>query len=462
VNYSILPTSAHFQFSANASPFNSDFKMKRRLFVLTQALPKPDTHAGDLRFYYLLEMLAREHEVDLCLMMNDATGLRLVTAEAIERYKKLLKDINVNLLPFGWRHVEAALLNKNYDLGFFEIYISAERYMELFRRLQPGVKVVIDTVDVHFARESGGAELGLLSWEAVLKNKEAELGAYRRADALINVTSVDSEILRGEGGMPPMFEIPILLPIRPRQHKSRDREVLFIGGFRHQPNLDGLLWFTESIWPLLHDKVPGVLLTIIGSNPPPEIFALRSLRGVNVLGFVLDVIPYLERAMVSIAPLRFGAGMKGKVIEAMAAGVPVVTTSFGVQGLGAVNGEHLLVADEPAAFAEHLISLLENPQRCERMGLAGQTFITNICSLEKGAEVLGQVLEAMNVDGAQGGRRSAWNLPSLSFQLQKAILAPLESIARTLVRLWRQKSAAGAGNSGDVGMLSKTASLPDK
>src|SRR5690606_4514163 len=122
--------------------------------------------------------------------------------------------------------------------------------------------------------------------------------------------------------------------------------------FRHDPNLDGVTWFVNEIWPGVRARHPAARLTVIGSYPTRAVHALGETAGVTVLGYVPDLEPHLDRAAVAIAPLRFGAGMKGKVTDAMAAGLPVVTTTIGAQGLDLVGGRHAWIADDADAFAE--------------------------------------------------------------------------------------------------------------
>ncbi len=193
----------------------------------------------------------------------------------------------------------------------------AERNAAEFCRRQPGAKLIIDSVDVHFARESAGAHSGLIDVAQAEKN--------------------------------------------------------------HLPNLDGLTWFVKDIWPRVHEAIPDARFTIIGSNTPAEVRAFGALPGIEVLGFVEDTTAYLDRAAISIAPLRYGGGMKGKVVEAMSCGLPIVTTSVGVQGINAVSGEHCLIADHAADFAEAVTSLLNDPQRAREIGLAGQNHIASKC-----------------------------------------------------------------------------------
>ncbi len=365
--------------------------MGLQVLIVAPQLPTPDRSAGYRRLFALLEMLARHHRVDLWIE-NDSLG---VQSEEIPRYRELFEAAGVRLLPTGTKSFAVALGKTLYDIGFFEFYSSAEAHASEFRRRQPGARVIVDSVDVHFARESAGAELGVVDAARVEETRRRELAAYRAANAVIVVTEDDERILKAEGNMPPLFLLPIVIPSRPRLSAPRAPELLFVGGFNHLPNLDGLNWFVKDVWPRVYESVPETQLTIIGSNTPAEVRAFNSLPGVEVIGFVPDTNPYLDRAAISIAPLRYGAGMKGKVVEAMACGLPVVTTSIGAQGINALSGEHLLVADKEDDFAQALVGLLQDSERSERIGLAGQGHIAKLCGPESVERGLEEMLKAM-------------------------------------------------------------------
>jgi glycosyltransferase involved in cell wall biosynthesis len=176
--------------------------------------------------------------------------------------------------------------------------------------------------------------------------------------------------------------VPIIAAVRPRAPGPREPEALFVGHFDHAPNIDGLRWLVEHVWPGVVAERPEARLTVIGTRATDEVRGFGSRPGVRVLGYVPDVAPFLQRARLSVAPLRYGAGMKGKVVEAMAWGVPVVTTSVGAQGLGLTPGEHALVADEAAPFAAALAGLLGDAWRAEQIGLAGQRHVARLCAPE--------------------------------------------------------------------------------
>jgi glycosyltransferase involved in cell wall biosynthesis len=384
-------------------------KRRLRIFVYSSALPRIDQNAGDRRFGALLQLLARNHDVDLCLGNNDGDPSNPPLAAGTEKYRRFLTGAGIRLTPFGWRHIESTLLRGDYDIGLFEFYYHARELLPLFRLYQPRARVIVDSVDVHFMRELAAADLGVMPRERAERTKRLELDTYRRADLVVALTGEDRRALEAEIQLPPIAVIPIIFPTRPRASGSRASEVLFVGGFHHLPNLDGLRWFLTEVWHRVLAVSPEARLTVIGSNAPPEVNDLAKNQGIQLLGYVPDINPYLDRAAVSVAPLRYGSGMKGKVIEAMASGLPVVSTTVGVQGLQSRPGQDVLVADDPEGFARGVIELLSNPARAQQLGLAGQRYIAGLCSPQVVAEAV-EVALAIAMSRPVSGERTAWHI----------------------------------------------------
>ncbi|MDD5543496.1 MAG: glycosyltransferase family 4 protein [Acidobacteriia bacterium] len=138
--------------------------------------------------------------------------------------------------------------------------------------------------------------------------------------------------------------------------------VLYIGTMNYYPNIDAVHYFFEAIYPHLKARVPEVRINVVGHNPPPEILNWAKFQGVQITGSVPDIRPYLKECHVCIVPLRLGGGTRLKIMESIAVGRPVVSTSVGAEGIGMKNREHLMVADDPELFAEHTAELLRNPE----------------------------------------------------------------------------------------------------
>jgi len=405
--------------------------MRRRLLVsrrsilsVCPAVPRPDMAAGDRRLFALLEILARSNRVDLYAekTCNDV---------AYARYLRALRAAGVNVLPtdgLGW--FAGVLRSRQYDIGLFEFWHTAARFGNVFRELQPWAKLVVDSVDVHFRREEGEASLGFLNQIEVVTNRREELDTYRAADAVVAISDDDRRSLEQVGGMPTMYIVPIIVPIHARPELARQHELLFVGSFKHRPNPDGLLWFVKDVWPSIRNRIPNASLTIVGSEPTSEILDLNRKDGINVAGYVPDTAPYLDRAAVSIAPLRFGAGMKGKVTEALARGIPVVTTSIGAQGFGIVSGEHAMIADDAASFAEAVSELLSDPSYAKKMGETGQALVAGICSPEAAGGKLLKMIDEISATIALRRQPFSWRLRSTCYRVAELMYPTLKRFRR--------------------------------
>ncbi len=168
----------------------------------------------------------------------------------------------------------------------------------------------------------------------------------------------------------PGVRVSVVGNVHPAVEAGPDRSgrtgLLFVGNANHRPNVDAVRWWRDEIAPLLAQQLPGVQLTVVGNDP---VGALRELQGpgIRVLGWVPETRPHLDEALVSVAPLRYGAGMKGKLGEAMAAGLPVVATTIAAEGMELVQDEHALLASDAPLFAAAVVRLHEDAQLWERL-----------------------------------------------------------------------------------------------
>jgi polysaccharide biosynthesis protein PslH len=162
---------------------------------------------------------------------------------------------------------------------------------------------------------------------------------------------------------------------QPLPETSGGNAVLFVGTMGYAPNVDAVLHFQRAIMPLVRNSVPDVELLVVGAHPRPQIRQLAMPGEVTVTGQVPDVVPYYQRSRVSIVPLRAGGGTRLKILESMALGRPVVSTSIGCEGLAVVDGEHLLIADEPESFAECVVRLLIDQELRERIARHGRQLV---------------------------------------------------------------------------------------
>jgi O-antigen biosynthesis protein len=173
---------------------------------------------------------------------------------------------------------------------------------------------------------------------------------------------------------------------------AQRRDLVFVGGFRHPPNADAVVWFAREIFPLIRAQAPDIRFHVIGGDVPDEVAALAAQPGVHVHGHLPDIAPYMDGARVAVAPLRFGAGVKGKINLSMAHGQPVVATSCAVEGMHLRDGVDVLVADEPRAFAQAVLRLHAEPALWESLARNGLANVERHFSMEAAREVVRRVL----------------------------------------------------------------------
>lgn len=161
----------------------------------------------------------------------------------------------------------------------------------------------------------------------------------------------------------------------PRPATVRPREAVFVGSLDWLPNVLGMEWFVQEVWPLVRAELPDASCTFVGRNPTPQVTALARTPGIRLAASVPDVRPYLAEAALSIVPLRSGGGTRLKIFEAMAMGKAVLSTTLGAEGLPLTDGEHLSIRDTAEDFAVELCALLRDPARREAVAAAGAALV---------------------------------------------------------------------------------------
>ena len=269
------------------------------------------------------------------------------------------------------KHLQAQ--GADYDLVILSWANTAARLMTGVRRHCRHARIVFDTVDLHFLRERRLAELtGDKAIRAAgERRRREELGLIAQADTTLVVSPVERDLLAREA---PVADVRVLSNVH-RIHGSRNafaqrQDILFIGAFAHPPNRDAVLWFCREIFPLVSAERSELRLVVVGADPPPEVRDLAAAN-VRILGYVPDVAPFFNGCRLSVAPLRYGAGVKGKINQSLAFGLPVVATRQAVEGMFLEDGESVLIADEPTDFAAAVLHLYADHSLWERLSRNG-------------------------------------------------------------------------------------------
>lgn len=249
-----------------------------------------------------------------------------------------------------------------------------------FLRENTNAKIAYYGHDLHFLRELREYELtgDKTKLESSDKWKAIEFALMRKADVAYYPSKIEQDIIHESD---PSINVKVLVPYifdevnTPDYVMKQRQDIMFLGGFNHGPNVDAVLWFAKEIWPLVQQKLPQLRWHILGSHPPKEVEALAS-KMIKVHGFVTDeeLARFYAECRMSVVPLRYGAGIKGKVVEAMKFGIPVLTTSVGAEGiLGAEKG--LAIENDPKKFAESLCTLYNNEDALRDMSVASCEYI---------------------------------------------------------------------------------------
>jgi glycosyltransferase involved in cell wall biosynthesis len=249
----------------------------------------------------------------------------------------------------------------------------------------PGAKIPVVVVDSHnidydLARQytrTGGSLLRRLYAEANWRKlRREELRTYGRADGVYLCSVADQQRLLDDIPAARTMVIPNAADVdfykpRPADPQPDGRTIVFFGLMSYMPNIDGATWFIQEIWPRIADANPDARCKIIGGSPSPQLLALAGPR-IEFTGFVPDLRPHLAEAAAVIVPLRLGGGTRLKIVEAMAMGKAMVSTTLGAEGIDAVPGRDILIEDQPHAFADAVIRLLAEPESAARIGNAAR------------------------------------------------------------------------------------------
>jgi GT2 family glycosyltransferase/glycosyltransferase involved in cell wall biosynthesis len=335
----------------------------KRILVIDNSLPMPDRDSGSLRMFQILTILSHlGHRVsfipdNLSNIPPYADELRKRGIEVIERPH--ISRVSEYLKLYG----------SKFDVVILSRCGTARRHINEVRLRLPAARVIFDTVDLHFLRAVREAELtGNLQGKMLAQEmKQQEHQLLNQADETWVVSEAERELLLQDSPGKNIQIISNIVEIRePTTSFAARADFLFIGSFLHPPNIDAVLYFVNDIYSLVVERLPGVKFYVIGSNPPAEIVALGSTN-IIVTGQVPDVRPCFDAVKLSIAPIRYGAGVKGKINQSMGFGVPVIATSIAVEGMCLRDRQDVLIADKPEEFASALIDLYQSEDLWRRL-----------------------------------------------------------------------------------------------
>jgi glycosyltransferase involved in cell wall biosynthesis len=281
----------------------------------------------------------------------------------------------------------------------------AEGLIDIVRKSAPQAKIVFNTVDLHFLRDQRRAEADgqLHAFVEASRRETIELSVIRSVDAAVVLSEFEYDYVGRFAPDAHRVFIPLAMPVPGRLAPYEGRAgVLFVGGFAHAPNIDAVHFLCREIWPLVRAKMPDAELSVVGADPPEEIAVYHApSQGVAVLGHVEDLTDLHRSVRVSVAPLRFGAGLKGKVVASLAVGLPCVVTSIGSEGMPPGAATAIAVADTPRGFAEAIVAIHKDAARWQRMSDAGAAYAGANFSVEVIARRVHAMLDGLGLPHGQ-------------------------------------------------------------
>jgi GT2 family glycosyltransferase len=374
-------------------------KVRKRILVIDACVLTPDQDAGSLTVFNHIKIFR-------------SLGYKVTFApdnlHRDEKYTSDLQRMGVECLYWPYTpslvsHLEA--YGSHYDVVFIARAGVAHAHIDNIKTHCPQAKIIFDTEDLHFVREQRRAELenDPALAELALQRKEQELAVAAKSDCTLVVSHYEKEVLLQEDPRLNVTVIPIPRDILGGQVSNfgTRENILFIGGFQHPPNVDAVLYFVREIFPLVKKQLPDIRFYIIGSKAPAEVLELAADPSIIVTGYVDDLTSYFNKCRLSVAPLRYGAGVKGKVITSLSYGLPVVASGVACEGMQLVNGLEVLIADEPSEFASSVVRLYTDDSLWNKLSANGLNNVAKNYSFAATRKVFEDLFASLNHSARQ-------------------------------------------------------------
>ena len=346
----------------------ANHRARRQVLIIDSYTPTPDRDSGSVRMIELMRLLLEEDcaVAFFCqILTHDEAYTRALQQMGVEAWwRPWITNLPRWLREHGPRF-DAIIVSRHYVLS---------PILPILRQLAPRAHIVFDTVDLHFLREQREAQASADAAVAAraARTRTVELDLINRADTTWVVSAVEQDLLQRER---PAAKIEVLSNmhriIEATPGFASRRDIVLVGSFRHPPNVDAAQWLASEIFPLVCEALPGLRLHLVGADAPESVRALGDLPGVQFRGHVADLEALLDYCRISVAPLRFGAGIKGKINQSLARGLPVVATTCAAEGMFLVDGEDVLRADGVESFAAAIVRLYTDEALWNRLRAGG-------------------------------------------------------------------------------------------
>jgi len=397
-----------------STPLQSSSTTRRRIVFVTPQYPYPPEQGTALRNLGLVRGMARAHDVTLLTFgrgaqqpddplvrlcrrietvpvpdrsTRDRLRTLVTTADADMAHRLLCDGASAALRDILSREQVDVVQVEGIELAPYALQVAAERS-------SAGPRLVFDDHNVEYLlqrragitdwRRPGRWPAALYSHVQWRRLAALEARLCRVADAVLVVSEEDGVALQS---IVPELN-PIVIPngldandyVRPNGPAPLTLlhpAVLFTGKMDYRPNVDATLWFYWRVWPQVQRVVPGAHFYVVGQNPDPSLRALHADPTVTVTGYVKDVLPYFHSAEVYVAPFRMGSGTRLKILQALAAALPLVTTTLGAEGIAVVDGVHARVVDDASRFAQAVATVIRDADQARTLGANGRELVAS-------------------------------------------------------------------------------------
>jgi len=380
--------------SEENSYFSSNRKDGIHILYVDHYVPQIDKDAGSQNAFFTISILTymghkvtfwpeNLHKSEPYVTELQQRGIEVITG--LHNFEKFLKERG---------HIySAAILCRPHI---------AIHFIDKLKKYAPQCKIIYEASDLYHIGLLRESEIKHQSKKQIESSimREREIELMEKSDMVFFRTKKDCDIALKEDQahkvaalhLPPMYNGHV----KPFDER---KDIIYVGGFQHPPNSDAVEYFISEIFPLISEKLPDVKFRLVGSKIPDKIKQLcEKTKNCEFIGYVYDLSSLLNECRIMVVPVRYGAGVKGKVTESMSHSLPVVTTSIGAEGLiENQNHEHLLISDDPREFADKTVEVYKNKELWEKISKNAKDYVENNFSPEQGRDILTRVLSSLNV-----------------------------------------------------------------
>jgi len=395
-----------------------------KILFTCKEFPHAKIIGGPIIIYNRLKYLSRNHLVSLAAFSTEEDkehlpevkpfchDLQLVSLPPRRSTLKTIRDFFFSPIPHYFLRVHgsqqmAATIADMVRKDRYDFVIAEYSVMGQFIHRNPLLPPVRRVMSVHecyyLARRKAFRHnaLGFAKLQEAINLKglkKYEFEMYRNADKVLTLTPEGKDELLEICPELDVAVVPHGVDVENfsfSEFTEKEKIIVFVGNYLHYPNVDAVLYFHQEIWPRVRSRLPDVRFIIVGQAPPPEIQNLSEDKAITVTGRVDDVRSFLRKGRVFICPVRLGGGFRGKILEAMATGRPVVSTSLGAQGVPVHQRENIIVADTPDEFAQGVLDVMNDDSLFDRIRLRARKMVEEKYAWEKGVQIMEEVLERM-------------------------------------------------------------------